>query len=97
MDNYLLLSFLNGATMMACLVASLFFYKFKRATNDRFFTMFALSFCLLAVDRIAMLWSGSGMNEASPAVYAFRCLAFVLIIAAVIDKNRVTRPLDAPK
>lgn len=78
--------------MMACLVASLFFYKFKRATNDRFFTLFSLSFSLLAVDRVAMLVSGNGMNEATPAVYAFRCLAFLMIIAAVIDKNRLSRP-----
>lgn len=96
MQQIIILTFINGATMMGSLVASLFFYKFKRATNDRFFALFSLSFLLLAVDRIAMLMTIGGKDEASPAVYVFRFLSFMLIIAAVVDKNRVTRRQDEP-
>lgn len=81
------LSFVNGAIMMACMVAGLFFLRFWRTSRDRFFGLFALAFFLLAVDRIAITLSG-GMNEVNLAVYFIRCLGFLIIIGAVIDKNR---------
>lgn len=80
-------SYLNGATMMGCLVVSMIFLKTYRETKDRFFTMFSLAFLLFAVDRIALVISG-GVDELNLAVYGIRCLGFILIICAVVDKNR---------
>lgn len=87
MDTSLLISFLNGAIMMAGVGAALFFWKFYRATKDSFFAWFASAFLLFAIDRIALLAMG-GFQEVSPAVYGIRVCGFLLIIIAVVRKNR---------
>lgn len=83
--------FMSGAMLMACLVAGLFFLKFWRATSDCFFGLFALAFFIFALDRLVLVLSG-GFNEAHPSVYLIRCLGFLLIITAVIDKNKTRDP-----
>ncbi len=79
--------FLLGATTMGCLTVALFFWRFWRAGRDRFFALFALAFVTFAVNRLVLLLLEEG-DEARTAVYAVRLAAFVLIIAAIVDKNR---------
>ena len=80
-------SFLSGAIFMACLAVALHFLRLWRRTGDRLFAFFLAAFVALALERVALA-SLSAQNEFTPFVYAVRLVAFVLIIAAVIDKNR---------
>lgn len=77
----------SGALMICCLVAGLFFYKFWKKTEDRLFKLFAFSFFLLSFERLVLGYIG-GRNEPSPLIYLIRLAAFILIIFAIVDKNR---------
>ena len=79
--------FLLGVTGMGCLVVALFFVRFWRSSGDRFFLLFALGFGTFAVNR-AILATLDVNAEERVGVYIVRLLAFMLIIAAVVDKNR---------
>ena len=79
--------FLVGFTAMGCFVVALFFARFWRATGDRFFAWFALAFALFGANR-CVLGFLSEDNEARPALYVVRLVAFLVIVWAVIDKNR---------
>jgi hypothetical protein len=80
-------SFLSGAIFMACLAIALHFHALWRRTGDRLFGFFLAAFIALAVERI-VLSSVSAQNEYAPFVYLVRMVAFGLITAGVIDKNR---------
>ena len=80
-------AFINGAITMACVAIGLFFLKFWKNTYDRLFAMFAVAFWLLAADRIVVAAIGQSI-AASPAEYLLRLAAFVVIIAAIVEKNR---------
>ena len=78
--------FLQGATMLASLGVALFFLRYWRRTGDRLFAAFAAAFLVFAVNRVLL----AGLDQESEArtyVYVVRALAFVLIAAAVLDKN----------
>ena len=76
-----------GALTMGYLVAALFFLKFWRDLRDRLFLLFAAAFGLLAVQRV-LLALVADTPEASLPLYGLRLLAFLIIIAAIVDKNR---------
>ena len=79
-----------GAIISLYFVAALFFYRYSRKTNDVFFRYFALAFSLLATERIVWLVVGA-LNELQPIIYCIRLTAYLLIIAAVLSKNRRAR------
>jgi uncharacterized membrane protein HdeD (DUF308 family) len=81
--SYLLL----GAIAMAFLVCGVFFLRFWRQGRDRFFLLFALSFLVEGANRFALGLSDRP-SEGAAGIYLVRLLAFLLILAAVIDKNR---------
>jgi uncharacterized membrane protein len=74
-------------------VAGLFFLRFWRDTSDRLFLYFAGAFGLLGAQRIiaivAMEWTENVLW-----IYGIRLVAFLLILYAIIDKNR-PRPTRA--
>lgn len=74
--------------MMACCVVGLFFLRFWRDTRDRLFITFAVAFYLLAVERIVILLMKS-QYEFSGYLYMIRFFAFLLILWAILDKNRL--------
>jgi hypothetical protein len=82
--------FLTGATAMGCLVISLFFARFWTASEDRFFALFAAAFAILGANQLVLGFTDE-TSDARPALYLMRLLAFALIGAAVIDKNRRPR------
>ncbi len=56
-------------------------------TRDRLFAFFALAFWMLALDRIIV--DSIGQTETfSPEEYLPRLGAFLIIIVAIIEKNR---------
>ena len=83
----MLKAFLSGAISMACLTIALFFLRFWRQTGERLFVIFAAAFGILMVERL-MLATVSASHELAPYIYVMRLFAFVLIMLAVVDKNR---------
>ena len=80
----------SGMLIMGYLVAGLFFLRFWRDTRDRLFGIFGAAFWLLAVQRTALAMS-SNPNGDQLLLYTVRLLAFVLLLAAILDKNRSDR------
>jgi uncharacterized protein DUF5985 len=77
---------LLGAIAMASLVAALFFLRFWRDTKDRLFLFFSISFLVEGLNRFALAMV-SDPNEDQPFFYVVRFLSFLLIVAAILDKN----------
>lgn len=86
----LLNQFLNGAIMMGFVVAALFFLRFYRRTHERLFAIFAASFLVLASERIVLACVPPDAEFRS-YVYLIRLSAFLLIIVAIVDKNRAVK------
>lgn len=78
--------FLQGATALASLGVAVFFWKYWVSTRDRLFMVFSLAFGVFAVNRV-LLSVLDPESEARTWVYLVRALAFLLIAAAVLDKN----------
>jgi uncharacterized membrane protein HdeD (DUF308 family) len=79
-------SFLLGFIVMASLTAATFFLKFWRRTADILFAAFAAFFSIEAAIRISLFFFAKP-NEAKPAVYIIRLIAFILVLAAIVRKN----------
>ena len=89
---------LSGAIIMAYLVCGLFFLRFWRRTHDRLFVIFAVAFWVLAVNRTLAVTGAEEHELRSLTYYTVRLVAFLLILVAVIDKNRSTRlPPSGPE
>ena len=76
--------FISGVLVAGYAIAGLFFLRFWRQTRDRLFLWFAAAFWLLAAQRGAL----AALGLEATWLYWVRLLAFLLILAAVIDKNR---------
>ena len=85
-NQELLNDFLLGMIVMASAAAGLFFLRFWRKTRNRLFAMFAIAFWVLGVNWLALAFISR--DEIRTWLYAFRLAAFILILAAIIDKNR---------
>lgn len=83
-------AFLLGIIVTASLVTAAFFFRFWRKTRDSFFLSFAAAFAIEGVNRIAFL-AIDQPSEGSPAIYLVRLVAFLLILVAIIAKNRKAR------
>jgi hypothetical protein len=79
--------FVMGATAMASGVIALFFLRFWNKTGDRLFALFALSFLLLGITRFGLAFSAD-LSEGHTLWYSMRLAAFLVIIVAIVDKNR---------
>jgi hypothetical protein len=82
-------SFVSGGVMVGSLIVSMMFLKFWSSTQDRFFSIFSFAFFTMAIERVVLLFhdEGPGAEENAP-IYLLRLVAFVLILIAIIDKNR---------
>jgi hypothetical protein len=79
-------SLLSGAVAMASLLASLFFTKFWRRTQDSFFLFFAAAFAVDAAARF-VLPTVQISDETEAVFYVPRLFTFVLILIGIIRKN----------
>jgi hypothetical protein len=78
---------ISGAIVMGYAVVGLFFLRFWRETRDRLFLIFAGAFWILGVQRLALVLSRD-MVEDDTGLYLVRLFAFLLILGAIVDKNR---------
>lgn len=83
-------AFISGATCLTSGAIALFFARFWRQSGDRLFAFFALAFTVFAANRLILVLLGDD-DENATYVYTARLAAFVLIIAAIVDKNRRDR------
>jgi hypothetical protein len=77
---------LLGALAMATLAVAVIFLRYWRDSGDRLFLYFALSFFVQSVNRVAL--SVANANEAYPWHYFIRFIAYMLIVAGILHKNR---------
>jgi len=82
--------FLLGVIVTCSLVAAGFFAKFWLATRDLLFLGFVVAFALEGLNRVAFLFLDKP-NIGDEAIYVVRLLSYLLILAAIANKNR-TRP-----
>ena len=79
-------NFISGATMMGSFVAGLFFIRFWRRSRDRLFLIFGIAFFVMGLNRIPLVLTAHN-EEFRLSFYTVRLCAFLLILAAIIDKN----------
>ena len=79
--------FMTGGNAMASLVISFFFLRFYYKVHDRFFLYFSLAFLAFAIERITIVF-GQVQSEYYIAIYSIRLIGFIIIIMAILDKNR---------
>jgi hypothetical protein len=82
--------FLLGVIVTASLAAGLFFLKFWKRTRDPLFLAFGTAFIIEGLNRIGFLFVDRP-HEGAPAIYVVRLLAFLLILGAIVRKNRRSR------
>lgn len=82
-----LLALTSGVLLAGYWVIALFFLKFHRRSGDRLFAWFAGCFALLGVQRLVLAVGGE-WGEQSVALYGLRLVAFLLIVVAIVEKNR---------
>jgi hypothetical protein len=86
---------LIGAITLACAIISLFFLRSWKSTQDRFFLFFAGSFMLQSISTLmkGLIDYSSDNEDNNPLIYLIRLLAFIIILIAIVDKNRARKHL----
>lgn len=79
--------FLLGVIVTGSATAAAFFLRFWRQTQDKLFLAFAISFLVEAANRLTFLWLDNP-HEGTPAIYLVRLVAYLLILTAIVMKNR---------
>jgi hypothetical protein len=82
-------TFIHGMLTLACFAIGLKFLKFWRVSGDRFFLWFTSAFWVFAIGWTMRAFTPS-MGEQAYLIFLPRLAGFLLIIAAIIDKNRRT-------
>ncbi len=78
-------AFVQGAVSALSVVAALLFARLWRRSHDRLYLLFALAFLVMAASWGAIAWQ---LGEHGAYPYATRLVAFLVIIGAIVDKNR---------
>ena len=78
---------LSGILVAFYATIALFFLKFWVTARERLFAMFALAFTVLAIQRLALSVTSAAFEDQT-VFYLLRLAAFVIIIVAIVDKNR---------
>jgi hypothetical protein len=84
-----LYAFLFGVLTALSLVCGLLFVRYWKSSGDRFFAFFAVAFSALGANW-ALLVGRDPRDEYTPYFYLLRLFAFLLIVIAIVDKNRRT-------
>jgi hypothetical protein len=80
---------LLGAIGMAAVVIAMFFTRYWRTTRDRLYLFFAASFAVQGLDRFILGLYGDSLEDQA-MIYLLRLISYLLIIIAIVDKNRST-------
>ena len=87
--------FLSGINMATFSASGLLFLKYYVASRDRFYLLFCLACWMLAIERVVLMFFLDVFNgvrtssvESHSLIYLIRSAAFLLIVAAIISKNK---------
>jgi hypothetical protein len=79
--------FLLGVIVTSSLTAGAFFLKFWKQTRDLLFLGFGTAFIIEGANRAAFLFVDNP-DEGNPVIYTIRLFSYLVILAAIINKNR---------
>lgn len=79
--------FLSGLVTAGFLTGALFFVRFWIRSRDLLFLAFGVAFAFLALNQ-ALLTIIDIPQEEKSSLYLLRLIAFLLIAAAIVNKNR---------
>ena len=80
---------LSGMALFGAWTGGVLFLRFWSKTRDRLFLIFGVAFWIMALERmILMFMRDPGRGEDHSLVYLIRLVAFLLILFAIVDKNR---------
>jgi hypothetical protein len=79
--------FLLGVIVCASLASAGFFLKFWKQTGDPLFLSFGAAFLIEGGNRIFFLFLDAP-DEGHPFLFAIRLVSYLLILAAIAQKNR---------
>jgi len=82
-----MIDLLSGVLIAEYATIALFFLRFWSKSRDRLFAMFAAAFFVLAVQRSAIALTQEILEQQAP-LYLLRLAAFIVIIVAIVDRNR---------
>ena len=85
-----LYDFLSGGVAFGFALSALFFLRFWTRTREGLFLAFAIAFLMLGSVQ-AILALASFTTEEQSSIYLIRLSAFLIIIVAILHKNRATR------
>jgi len=86
--------FFAGMACATFALSAVFFLKFWKASRDRFFLFLCTTLGLLSLERAVsvaiyyMLQAEAQSDHTRSWLYLIRLAAFLLILAAILDKNR---------
>ena len=83
-----LFPFISGAAMLGAWAGGIHFFRFWRMTRDRLFFLFGLAFWLMALERLVLMFVSGPRQEDHAYIYLIRLIAFLIILGAIVDKNR---------
>jgi type IV secretory pathway component VirB8 len=89
--NHDVITFLQAVCATGAWACGVFFLRFWRQSGDALFAFFGCAFWLLAASwtLLALL---APLEETRPYVYGLRLIAFGLMIAGMVLKNRESAP-----
>lgn len=79
--------FLDGVAFAGFLGVAVWFARSWLRSRDRLLLAFAVAFAVFAVNRL-LLAATEGADEAQTVIYVVRAAGFLVIIGAVLDRNR---------
>lgn len=87
--------FFSGVTFLGAAAVGLFFIRFWRKSRERLFLILAIAFWMFAAERVILLGLPFILDPGQPSpphwVYLARFTAFMLLIVAIVEKNRPSR------
>jgi hypothetical protein len=79
--------FLGGAAAVASWIVAMFLLKFWRESRDRLLLLFSLAFVVLGLNWL-LVSAFHPSGETRHLYHLVRLVAFLLILVAILDKNR---------
>lgn len=95
MQNDAIILMLLGACALAGFIIGLFFLRFWQTTRDAFFLCFAAAFCGDGIERV-LVGAIPHSDEQDPIFYLLRLLSFLIILYAILYKNRMMKKNRPP-
>lgn len=83
--------FLSGVAAAGAVGVGFCFLRLWRETRDRFFVLFGVAFWVLALNWLVLVLAAPA-SEHRHYFYLLRLVAFLLILGAIVDKNRAREP-----